>query len=406
MHSRLSAILTKIGCYLERVVTGVDRGSGAKVIRALLWPLSMLYCACLKVYLSLYKSGRRKQTHLGVPVISIGNLTFGGTGKTPAVITVCRMLQAAGHHPVVLSRGHGGTAKHGLVVSNGNDILCNSKRCGDEPMVLARSLPGVPVITGKDRRHSGNLACKLFNPSVIVLDDGMQYWQLYRDCELVVMNAERPFGSDMVMPAGDLREPKNGLKRAGAILLNGTAEISKDAHTRLLNTLSVLAPKVPVFACSKIPSGFIDARTGETFGIDWVRGRKIVAFCGIGSPQSFERMLNDFGAEVFAFIAFRDHQKYTKQDINRIITEKTTANAEFLVTTEKDASRLNPGLFGNDKNSAQAPNNTTEMPNDLFILEIELEVEETLRFEEHITNRINTAHKATSAEETPDQTTG
>lgn len=390
MRSRLLNIFTKAACYLERVVTGIDRRFGAKLIRVLLWPLSMMYCTCLRIYLWLYKTGRRKQSQLPVPVISIGNLTFGGTGKTPAVITICRMLQKAGHRPLVLSRGHGGTSKHGVVVSNGKDILCNSKRCGDEPMELARSLPGVPVITGKDRRHSGKQACELFNPSVIVLDDGMQYWQLQRDLELVVMNAERPFGSGLVMPAGDLREPIRGLNRAGAILLNGAAEISKDARTNLINSLSTLAPGAPVFACSKIPYGFVDTRTGENFGVDWIRGRKVLAFCGIGSPESFERMMNEFGAKVLAFIAFRDHRKYTKQDIDRIITEKTNTGAEYIITTDKDASRLK----------------TKEMPDNLFVLEIELEVEETARFEEYITNRINAAHKATPTEETPDQTTG
>jgi tetraacyldisaccharide 4'-kinase len=257
-------------------------------------------------------------------------------------------------------------------------------------MELARSLPGVPVITGKDRRHSGKQACEMFNPSVIVLDDGMQYWQLHRDMELVVMNAERPFGSGMVMPAGDLREPKRGLNRAGAILLNGAAELSKDTRTNLINTLSELAPQIPVFACSKIPSGLVNTKTGESFGVDWIRGRKVVAFCGIGSPESFERMINDFGAKVLAFIAFRDHRKYTKQDIEKIITEKTSSEAELLITTHKDASRFK----------------INEMPDDLFVLEIEMEVEETTRFEEHITNCINTAYKTTPTEETPDQTAG
>ena len=149
---------TTAGRYLERVVTGTHNDLYARLIRGLLWPLSMLYCAGLHIYLWVFKKGWRKKTNLDIPVISIGNLTFGGTGKTPTVMAICRMLQNAGYKPVVLSRGHGGSSKSSVIVSNGEDIICSSKYCGDEPLLLARSLYGVPIITGRDRRKSGRLA--------------------------------------------------------------------------------------------------------------------------------------------------------------------------------------------------------------------------------------------------------
>ncbi|MCL5103942.1 MAG: tetraacyldisaccharide 4'-kinase, partial [Armatimonadetes bacterium] len=141
--------------YLERVILGEERGIGSWIIRALLWPWSLVYRIGLAVYLWLYSSGLRKKHRLGVPVISVGNLTFGGTGKTPAVQAICRMLMESGKKVAILSRGHGGSARKSLIVSDGKSILCDAARSGDEPMELARSLPGVPIIVGKDRRRSG-----------------------------------------------------------------------------------------------------------------------------------------------------------------------------------------------------------------------------------------------------------
>lgn len=390
MRLNFSKQTTRISCYLERVATGIDTSIGANIIRWILWPLSMLYCGGLRIYLWLYKTGKRKQVHLDIPVISIGNLTFGGTGKTPVVIAVCKMLQSAGYKPVVLSRGHGGSSRRGLIVSNGKDILCNSSKCGDEPIVLARNLPGIPVIVGRDRRHTGKLASELFDPSIIVMDDGMQYWQLHRDLDIVVMNSQKPFGSNFVMPAGDLREPVSGIKRAGLVLINCETEITKEQLADITKKVHSINKDLPVYKCSKSATGFMDANTGELFAADWARHRKVVAFCGIGNPESFEHTLMDTGAEVQALIAFRDHQRFGKEDIERIVAEKEEKYAEAIITTEKDASRILP----------------EEMPENLYVLNIELEIEDIVSFEEHITNRIHKQNKETPAEETPDQTTG
>jgi tetraacyldisaccharide 4'-kinase len=199
--------------YLEKLILGENRGPISWLIRALLWPLSLVYRIGLRAYLSIYGIGLRKRCRLKAPVISVGNLTFGGTGKTPAVQTLCRMLAEQGKRVVVLSRGHGGSARGVIVVSDGERMLSDSSEAGDEPVMLARMLPGVPVIVGKDRRDSGRLACERFGPDVIVLDDGLQYWQLHRDLDIVVLDARKPWGSGFVMPMGDLREPASGLRR-------------------------------------------------------------------------------------------------------------------------------------------------------------------------------------------------
>jgi tetraacyldisaccharide 4'-kinase len=364
--------------YLEKVILGEDRGPVSWLILALLWPPSMIYRVGLCAYLWIYKIGLRKRCKLGVPVISVGNLTFGGTGKTPAVQTLCRMLVERGKRVVVLSRGHGGSARGAVVVSDGERMLADSAEAGDEPVLLARTLPGVPVIVGKDRRESGRLACRQFRPDVIVLDDGLQYWQLHRDLDIIVMDAGKPLGSGFVMPMGDLREPASGLRRAGIILLSSARSLGNAEHDSLIARISKLAPNARVFGCTREPVSFIHVQTGEEHDLTWSKGRGIVAFCGIGKPWSFVEILEALGASVEASIVFADHYRLTQRDIDRIIDEAQTRGVE-VVTTEKDVARLSP-IRGNSE-SGPIPN--------LYALSIKLEIEDSSRFAEYITNRID-----------------
>ncbi len=159
---------------LEAIILGRKNGAVAWLVRALLWPLSLAYRSGLALFLMPYALGIRKRFRLPASVVSVGNIAFGGTGKTPAVQEICRILVEQGKRVVVLSRGHGGSARGSVVVSDGETILVGSRESGDEPRLLAQTLPGVPVIVGKDRRASGSLACERFSPDVIVLDDGLQ----------------------------------------------------------------------------------------------------------------------------------------------------------------------------------------------------------------------------------------
>lgn len=353
------------GRYIERVILGEDRGFLSWVIRGLLWPLSLIYRIGLAVYLSSYKIGIRKRYKLPVYVISVGNLTFGGTGKTPAVQTICRALQEAGKRVVILSRGHGGAAKGCLIVSDGKSVLCNSEESGDEPMLLARTLPGVPVVVGKDRRQSGKLACDEFKPDIIALDDGLQYWQLYRDLDIVVLDAAKPFGSGFVMPMGDLREPVRGLKRAGVILLNSTRGVNE----HLVKRVPAIAPQAEMFRCAHESVNITDLDSGSIYGLGWLKNKKLVAFCGIGKPASFMDMLESFGASLEKTIAFPDHHNYTQEDVELIERESASSGAEAIITTEKDAARLGEN----------------QPIRSLYTLNIKLEIEDSLRF----ANRIN-----------------
>lgn len=352
---------------------GENRGVISWLLRALLWPLSLLYRVGLWAFLEVYRLGVRKRCHLEAPVISVGNLTFGGTGKTPAVQAICRGLTEQGKRVVVLSRGHGGCARDVLVVSDGERMLADSGEAGDEPVLLARTLPGVAVVVGRDRRESGRLACERFAPDVIVLDDGMQYWQLHRDLDIVVIDARKPFGSGFVMPMGDLREPASGLKRAGVILLTNSRSVVGADRTALENRLAKLAPGAVAFRCSHMPLCLRNAGTGEPVGLQWARRRTILAFCGIGKPLAFLDMLDGLGAVVARSIVFPDHYRLSEADIRRIIDEASACGAEAIVTTEKDIARLG--------DSVSIPN--------LHALVIRLEIEDSASFAEHITNRID-----------------
>lgn len=365
--------------YLEKVILGEERGPVSWLILALLWPLSLIYRVGLSAYLWIYEIGLRRRCKLGVPVISVGNLTFGGTGKTPAVQTLCRMLTERGKRVVVLSRGHGGSARGAVVVSDGERMLADSVEAGDEPVLLARTLPGVPVVVGKDRRESGRLACERFSPDVIVLDDGLQYWQLHRDLDIVVLDAGKPFGSGFVMPMGDLREPASGLRRAGVILLSNASTLSGDAYDSLIARITKLAPNARVFRCAREPVCFRNVDTGEEHDLSWAKRRGMLAFCGIGKPWSFIEILEALGASVEASIIFADHYRLTQRDITRIIEEAQARGAEAIVTTEKDIARLASMCHGGE--SVPIPN--------LHALSIRLDIEDDLRFAEYITNRIN-----------------
>lgn len=372
--------------YLERVVVGDERGVLSWVIRTLMWPLSVVYRAGLWLYLGVYALGLRKRWRLGVPVVSVGNLTFGGTGKTPVVQAICRMLRERGLRVVILSRGHGGSARGVVVVSDGDSILSDSSEAGDEPVLLARTLPGVPVVVGKDRRESGRLACERFAPDVILLDDGLQYWQLHRDLDIVVLDARRPFGSGLVMPAGDLREPVSGLRRAGVVLLSDSGGMVDAEFAGLEKRVRPLTREALVLRCARRPSSVRKARSDEEMGLEWLRRRRVAAFCGIGRPASFVEMLESLDAAIVGVLMFPDHHRYTAADLALIEDERNRGGAEAVITTEKDLARLG----GNAS------------VRDLYVLGIELDIEERQRFAQYIANRINRKDQAPAAEEAAD----
>lgn len=299
--------------------------------QALLVPSALLYSAGLKLYL-WWRLPR--QTRARAVVISVGNLSVGGTGKTPVVLAICRYLQRKGFRVAVLSRGYGGTMSHaGGTVSDGECLFANTAQAGDEPLLIARELPGVVVLVGKDRQKTARKAIKQFACNVLVLDDGFQYWQLHRDVDLVLLDARCPFGNGWTLPAGILREPVDHLQRAHALLFNG--------EDTPCNRMTTLFPFLPCFTWRKCPTGVRQLHRRENrFEVEWLRGKRVFAVAGIASFDSFEQTLLQAGAKVVGTWRLPDHHRYTPSDIQEAQQRAQACHAEVIVTTEKDAVKL------------------------------------------------------------------
>lgn len=331
---------------LESYLLAVARGRPGltpMLLRGLLSAMAPLYCTGLEIYLLPYRLGIRKRRRLPCRVLCIGNLTTGGTGKTPMTQTLCRLLQAAGKRVVVLSRGYGGQNEYGCaVVSDGERLLLNAREAGDEAFLLASTLPGIPVVVGKDRRVTGTLAWERFRPDVIVLDDGMQYWQLHRDLDIVLLNACEPFDNGWTFPRGLLREPPSHLRRAGIVVLTNARRAGEAQVATLQRRVAKLAPGCPAFTADLTPTGLRDLAGKMNYPLTWLEERKVAALSALGNPGAFEAMLESLGAALTSRFRFRDHRRIPEDELARVCREAAAGGAEALLTTEKDAVKLDP----------------------------------------------------------------
>jgi tetraacyldisaccharide 4'-kinase len=279
-----------------------------------------------------YYDQKSSAMRASLPVLSVGNLTVGGTGKTTIVAWLVRRLQEWGHCPAVVSRGYGGKAGRGpLVVSNGGEPLVGPDRCGDEPYLLAKSLHGAKVVVGSDR-HAGADAARAMGADVVVLDDGFQHRRLARDLDLVLLDAAGPFGNYHLLPAGSLREPISGLKRADVVLI--TRSRPAESFVVLERVVRRYNATCPILRSSHHRLGFFDVA-----GTRVARPPKAVAFCGIGNPASFLSDIEAEGVEVVAFRPFPDHHPFSAEEWRELVRSADEHDAA-LVTTEKDLARL------------------------------------------------------------------
>ena len=299
--------------------------------------LSLLYRQVVKSRNRLYDLGILKQSKLPCKVISIGNITVGGTGKTPFVIMLAKLLKTKGYKPAVLSRGYGGKAKSPVnIVSDGVQIKMKCDEAGDEPFLIAKSVDGIPVLTGPKRTLSGNTAIESFGADILILDDAFQHRSIFRDMDIVILNREKPFGNGYLLPRGPLREPPDVLKRAHLLIWRD-------------NVLDGRFPKFyeqgigtffPVLSCYLKPEAIIQNNTGTHLPLEYIRGKNICAFVGIGSPENFRETIESMGGLLVDFISFPDHYPYTPEDIADIQRRASASGAELIMTTEKDATRL------------------------------------------------------------------
>ena len=299
----------------------------------LLLILSLFYGAAVRVRLFLYSVRILWRKKLPCAVVSIGNITVGGTGKTPVVIYLADYFLSAGKKVVILSRGYGGLAskKEPVVVSDGVKILLGPAEAGDEPYLMAGRLKGVPVVISPDRVKGGRLAVERFSPDVILLDDGYQHIRLKRDVNILLVDSIEGFGNGFLLPRGILREPLGGLKRADAAMVKGGNLRRQDRE--LLKEYDI-----PVLSFEYRPSSVIEARLGAEVEVEMLKGKRVLAIAGVANPNPFFKSLEKLGAHVADTLAYPDHHAYTAGDIDDIA--KAAKGADIVLTTEKDAVKL------------------------------------------------------------------
>jgi tetraacyldisaccharide 4'-kinase len=281
---------------------------------------------------------RKKRVRLPAPVISIGNLSTGGTGKTPLTIWMCEFLLDAGFHPAVLTRGYGRRGSGpGCVADFGSpDEL--SDIFGDEPVMISEYLPATPVWVGRDRAACGKSALARSAVDVLVLDDGFQHLGLDRDLDIVLLDCRSPFGNGFVLPAGPLREPCSNLKRADALVIT---HATRDAHSSALkDKLKRCFPAIPVFACRHRLKGISLGRGKLVYQLDAFSNRRAVAFAGIAGPEGFFEDLRDAGIRIRESFSFPDHHRYASGDFSMIFRAASEHGAEVIITTAKDSVRM------------------------------------------------------------------
>jgi len=303
-------------------------------------PLSAIYSVVTRARITAYRRGWFSVSKLSAPVISIGNLTTGGTGKTPLVEWVCIALaRETGKRVCVLTRGYGrANPQSQVVVSDGNKLLASEREAGDEPYLLARNLIGIAaVVCNPDRAAAGEWAIKNLGSEVFVLDDGFQHLSLSRDLDIVTIDATNPWGGGSLLPYGRLREPRAGLSRADCIVVTRTEQV--EDMVSLSESVQRLAGAIPVFTSRMMTSG-IRGLNGESVSNESLLAQPVAAFCGVGNPESFFNQLRREGYSPVFTRAFADHHDYNQADLNRLIKEAKDHGANALVTTAKDALKL------------------------------------------------------------------
>lgn len=338
--------------YLVKVILekGADQNQPfpMSLLLGFLKVLSVIFAGVVAVRYFFYRIGLLRRYPLGIQVISIGNVTAGGTGKTPVTEMFARALAAKGRKVAILSRGY--RRKEApwwqrmftqvidppLVVSDGKHVLLDSAVGGDEPYMLASNLPGVAVVVDRDRVKAGRYAIKRLGCDTIILDDGFQYQKLKHSVEVVLVDATNPFGNGNMLPRGILREPARHLKRADIIFLTkcrgDTSEV--EAEIRKYNR------RAEIVKCTHSPKTLKDVWSREEFPLEWLEGKTVCTLSGIASPKGFENSLRNLGAKVVWCERYADHHRYDPSEILYALNRTADMGSDALVTTEKDAVRF------------------------------------------------------------------
>ncbi len=288
---------------------------------------------------ALYDRGVLRAERAAAPVVSIGNLAVGGAGKTPAAIAVARRLAARGRRVAILSRGYGASRSDARIVSDGERILLDADEGGDEPVLVARRLPGVRVLCGPRRAELARTAVEALGADALLLDDGFQHRALARDLDVVVLDAATPFGNGHLLPAGPNREPRSALRRAGLVWLSRVDQAAPGAVDALRALAREATGKEPVES-RHAAVDVVDGTLERSLGVGAIRGRRVLLLAGVARPAAFRRTVEGLGAEIASEAVFRDHHRFAPGELEDVLRAADAAGCEHVVTTEKDAVRL------------------------------------------------------------------
>jgi len=382
-----------MGRRLERLEEfGIDvvlerrHGVRASILRGILYALSFVYERLVQLRLYFYRKRIFRERALGCLVISIGNLTVGGTGKTPIVEKFARALQAGGRRVAILSRGYKsvprrrgwlsrlriGDSDSPRIVSDGKSLLLDSLTAGDEPYMLAHNLKDVIVLVDKDRVKSGRLAIDKWNVDTLLLDDGFQYLHLKHRLDMVLVDRQAPFGNEFMLPRGTLRETPRNLRRGSYIFITKNTGESNDTLVKRIRRYNRTAE---IIECAHKPLYLQDVYTSERLPLDALRDTFIGSLCAIAAPESFEGALQKLGAHVDLSKRYIDHHYYTEAELTSFINRCIRRDLVMIVTTEKDAVRM-PRL----------PEAKVKVP--IYFLRVEIEILSGHESWEHCVARI------------------
>jgi tetraacyldisaccharide 4'-kinase len=337
------------------VIFGRAKGIRATLARFLMLALSGVFRLLVQLRLWRYRSGWKYQHHLGAQVIAVGNITVGGTGKTPVVELLARSLRDQGRRVSILSRGYKSKKPAGpqrwpdasgnpipswdmpRLVSTGNALLLDSKFAGDEPFMLARNLDGVSVLVDKNRVKSGRFALRHLHADTLLLDDGMQYLDLAHSIDIVLVDSQAPFGTEALLPRGTLREPPKNLRRASYILLTKCDGHPNDA---LIERIRKYNNTADIIECTHGPVHLENVFTRERHPLDFLQDKWVGAISAIAVPEAFENSLKKLGARVEIRRRFADHYRFSRREVDRFMQRCVERDMQLIMTTEKDAVRF------------------------------------------------------------------
>lgn len=321
--------------YYLSIISGRQRGFPATLIRSSLSLFTYPYLAAVNTRNTLYKYGIVKSKRFPIKVISIGNITMGGTGKTPFVEFSAKYLQKKGMKIAILSRGYG-DKKHAAI--NGNPKT--EEFVNDEYLILRENLKDVPTLLGRDRVQNGEKAINDYDVDCLILDDGFQHLRIKRDLDIVVIDSLNPFGGETLIPRGTLREPLKNLSRADLFVLShcnlNDERTLKPIYTRLRH----INADIPVCESIHKPVYIENIKDNSLLEPGWLKGKKVYALCAIGNPVSFKLTLKELGADIIKLKVFHDHHSYTQKELDSVITEAKSLGTDDIVVTQKDLVKL------------------------------------------------------------------